>query len=69
MPRKPSRLFETLVQFAQFLSARPDTSSGLEEALQRGWVDRNGNVTRDGYDLADALVSQQDTRSVRPPIT
>ena len=53
-----------LESYAARMSGDSEGKSGLECAQLQGWIDADGNVTKDGREAAKAFQEQEKTRSV-----
>lgn len=53
----------SLLQFTVMVSGRSDPAEVMAYAVERGWLDADGNITPAGIELEKALADQSGTRS------
>lgn len=54
---------DSLLQFTVMVSGRSETAELIAYAVERGWLDSEGNITPAGMELEKALSDQSGTRS------
>lgn len=54
---------DSLLQFTVMVSGRSDPADVMAYAVERGWLDADGNITPAGMELEKALSDQSGTRS------
>ncbi|MEX1252270.1 MAG: hypothetical protein WEA77_13895 [Hyphomonas sp.] len=54
---------DSLLQLTVMVSGRSDPAEVLAYAVERGWLDADGNITPAGMELEKALSDQSGTRS------
>ncbi len=54
---------DSLLQFTVMVSGRSDPAEVMAYAVERGWMDADGNITPAGMELEKALSDQSGTRS------
>jgi hypothetical protein len=53
----------SLLQFTVMVSGRSEPAEVMAYAVERGWLDADGNITPAGIELEKALADQSGTRS------
>ena len=54
---------DSLLQFTVMVSGRSDPAEVMAYAVERGWLDADGNITPAGMELEKALSDKSGTRS------
>ncbi len=54
---------DSLLQFTVLVSGRSEPAAVKAYAMERGWLDADGNITPAGIELEKALSDQAGTRS------
>lgn len=54
---------DSVLQFTVMVSGRSETAELMAYAVERGWLDAEGNITPAGMELERALSDQSGTRS------
>jgi hypothetical protein len=54
---------DSILQFTVMVSGRSDPADVRAYAVERGWLDADGNITPAGIELEKALADQAGTRS------